>query len=84
MIVVTGATGNVGKPLAAALAAAGDHVVAVARRPTGAQAGVRQHAADLTEPASLKPALEGPTRCSSCSPGRCLPRPAITKASSGR
>lgn len=71
MIVVTGATGNVGQPLVAALAEAGQDVVAVARRlrdtataqawqpqdtPTGR---VRRHAADLTDPASLKSALEG-------------------------
>jgi len=59
MIVVTGATGNVGKPLVAALAEAGEDVVAVARRPAGVPAGVRRYAADLTDPASLKPALEG-------------------------
>jgi uncharacterized protein YbjT (DUF2867 family) len=59
MIVVTGATGNVGKPLVAALAEAGEDVVAVARRPAAVPAGVRQEAADLTRPESLKPALEG-------------------------
>ncbi|WP_163506207.1 SDR family oxidoreductase [Fodinicola acaciae] len=57
MIVVTGATGNVGRPLVDALAAAGEQVVAVARR--SADLPVRQHLADLGEPASLKPALDG-------------------------
>jgi uncharacterized protein YbjT (DUF2867 family) len=59
MIVVTGATGNVGKPLVAALAEAGEDVVAVARRPAALPAGVRPAAADLTRPDSLKPVLEG-------------------------
>ena len=33
MIVVTGATGNVGRPLVRALAAAGEDVTAVSRKP---------------------------------------------------
>jgi uncharacterized protein YbjT (DUF2867 family) len=60
MIVVTGATGNVGRPLVAALAAAGEHVTAVSRQISGGAApGVRQVRADLSEPAGLKPAVEG-------------------------
>ena len=61
MIVVTGATGNIGRPLVAALASAGEHVTAVSRNPS-AQApapGVRQYRADLAEPAALTPALQG-------------------------
>lgn len=56
MIVITGATGNVGTPLVKALAAAGKEVTAVSRRPSDLP-GHRQ--GDLTEPESLKPALEG-------------------------
>jgi uncharacterized protein YbjT (DUF2867 family) len=58
MIVVTGATGNVGQPLVAALAEAGEDVIAVSRRPGPASPGIRPYAADLTEPVGLKPALE--------------------------
>ncbi|MFC7585447.1 SDR family oxidoreductase [Nonomuraea antimicrobica] len=61
MIVVTGATGNVGQPLVQALAAAGEQVTAVSRRISelDVPVGVRRRQADLTEPASLKPALHG-------------------------
>lgn len=58
MIVITGATGNVGRPLVQALAAAGEQVTAVSR--TGsAPAGARAHQADLSQPETLKPALDG-------------------------
>jgi len=59
MIVVTGATGNVGAPLVAALLDAGEEVTAVARGITGAPPPARAVPADLTEPESLKPALDG-------------------------
>jgi uncharacterized protein YbjT (DUF2867 family) len=61
MIVVTGATGNVGRPLVRALAAAGAKVTAVSRRAgsAGVPAGVLTMAADLTDPESLWPALDG-------------------------
>lgn len=59
MIVVTGATGNVGRPLTQALADAGEQVTAVSRREGAVPAGVRHLAADLTDPASLAPALDG-------------------------
>ncbi|ARF53471.1 NAD(P)H-binding protein [Streptomyces gilvosporeus] len=61
MIVVTGATGNVGRPLMAALVAAGEQVTAVSRRipTTQLPTGVRHHQADLTEPKNLKPVLDG-------------------------
>jgi uncharacterized protein YbjT (DUF2867 family) len=59
MIVVTGATGNVGQPLVQALVEAGEQVTAVSRKTTDVPAGVRYHQADLTEPDSLKPALDG-------------------------
>jgi uncharacterized protein YbjT (DUF2867 family) len=61
MIVVTGATGNVGRPLVAALAAAGEKVTAVSRRITATDVGpeVRARQADLAEPESLSAALIG-------------------------
>jgi uncharacterized protein YbjT (DUF2867 family) len=59
MIVVTGATGNVGAPLVAELAAAGERVTAVSRRPAAMPAGVRHIPADLTDAESLRPALDG-------------------------
>lgn len=57
MIVVTGATGNVGRPLVRSLVAAGEDVLAVSRG-TGIE-GVRHHQADLTDPSTLSPALAG-------------------------
>ncbi|MFI9272684.1 SDR family oxidoreductase [Kitasatospora sp. NPDC052896] len=61
MIVVTGATGNVGRPLTRALAEAGRQVTAVSRHPAAVPDGVRHLAADLAEPAGLEPALAGAT-----------------------
>jgi uncharacterized protein YbjT (DUF2867 family) len=57
MIVVTGATGNVGRPLVQALTEAGEAVRAVSRHAPASDAG--HWTADLAEPDSLKPALEG-------------------------
>ena len=59
MIVVTGATGNVGRPLTQALAEAGQQVTAVSRHAAAVPDGVRHLVADLAEPADLKPALAG-------------------------
>ncbi|MEU9857939.1 NAD(P)H-binding protein [Streptomyces sp. NPDC047974] len=61
MIVVTGATGNIGRPLVAALAEAGEDVVAVSRnaQPAGLPDGVRAVQASLGDFASMKPVLEG-------------------------
>ncbi|WP_433854515.1 SDR family oxidoreductase [Streptomyces kronopolitis] len=59
MIVVTGATGNIGRPLTQALAEAGRQVTAVSRHTAAVPEGVRHVAADLTEPAGLKPTLAG-------------------------
>lgn len=70
MIVVTGATGNVGRSLVAALAAAGERVTAVARRiDPGTSAGVRHVPADLTDPGSLRLALDGATVLFLLTPG---------------
>jgi uncharacterized protein YbjT (DUF2867 family) len=59
MIVVTGATGNVGRPLTRALAEAGQQVTAVSRHAAVVPDGVRHVVADLAEPAGLEPALAG-------------------------
>ncbi|WP_030189208.1 SDR family oxidoreductase [Streptomyces violaceorubidus] len=59
MIVVTGATGNIGRPLTRALAEAGEQVTAVSRHPAAVPDGVRHLVADLAEPAGLRPALAG-------------------------
>ncbi|MEJ8651138.1 NAD(P)H-binding protein [Streptomyces sp. MS1.AVA.3] len=59
MIVVTGATGNVGRPLTQALTKAGEQVTAVSRHAAAVPDGVRHVAADLAEPAGLTPALDG-------------------------
>lgn len=60
MIVVTGASGNVGRPLVEALAAAGEKVTAVSRSPLTHElpGGVRHVRADLADPGTLGPALE--------------------------
>ncbi|MEU6247090.1 NAD(P)H-binding protein [Glycomyces sp. NPDC047010] len=59
MITVTGATGNVGRPLVEALTAAGEQVATVARGEAAPAEGVTHHRADLAEPETLKPALDG-------------------------
>ncbi|MEU5598284.1 NAD(P)H-binding protein [Streptomyces sp. NPDC020298] len=61
MIVVTGATGNVGRTLVRLLVGAGERVTGVARRITEADVppGVRAVAAELGDAESLRPALEG-------------------------
>ncbi|MFC7548145.1 NAD(P)H-binding protein [Plantactinospora sp. GCM10030261] len=61
MIVVVGATGNVGGPLVGALAAAGARVTAVSRGTPEVPVpdGVQHLRADLVEPASLRPVLDG-------------------------
>ncbi|RDI29748.1 SDR family oxidoreductase [Lentzea flaviverrucosa] len=53
MIVVTGATGNIGRPLTRALAEAGEQVTAVSRHAAEVPPGVRHVQADLARPDSL-------------------------------
>ncbi|WP_327045598.1 NAD(P)H-binding protein [Microbispora sp. NBC_01189] len=74
MIVVTGATGNVGRVLVRLLAEAGEEVTAVARRVSAADVpeGVRTVAADLADPAGLRPALEGADALFLVTPGDYL------------
>ncbi|MFE5941916.1 SDR family oxidoreductase [Streptomyces sp. NPDC056480] len=59
MIVVTGATGNVGRPLTRALVEAGQEVTTVSRHAAAVPDGVRHVVADLAEPAGLAPLLAG-------------------------
>jgi len=59
MIVVTGATGNVGRPLTRALTEAGQQVTTVSRHAAAAPEGGRHLRADLADPAGLEPALAG-------------------------
>ncbi|MER6956254.1 NAD(P)H-binding protein [Streptomyces sp. NPDC000618] len=61
MIVVTGATGNIGRTLVPLLAEAGEDVVAVSRRPEsdGLPAGARRAQADIGNSASVRPVLDG-------------------------
>lgn len=61
MIVVTGATGNVGRPLVAALTAAGERVTAVTRSAPSHDlpVGARHVRADLADPSTLGAAVTG-------------------------
>jgi uncharacterized protein YbjT (DUF2867 family) len=61
MIVVTGATGNVGRSLVQALAEAGQRLTAVSRgvAPVDLPSGARHVRADLAEPETLRPAFDG-------------------------
>ncbi|MFF1867261.1 NAD(P)H-binding protein [Kitasatospora herbaricolor] len=61
MIVVTGATGNVGRSLVQAMAGAGQQVTAVSRgtAPVDLPRGTRHLRADLSAPETLGPALDG-------------------------
>ncbi|MFC4530893.1 NAD(P)H-binding protein [Sphaerisporangium dianthi] len=61
MIVVTGATGNVGRTLVRALAAAGEAVTAVSRGVSEGTVpdGVPHKRADLADPESLRPVFDG-------------------------
>jgi uncharacterized protein YbjT (DUF2867 family) len=59
MILVTGATGNVGRHVVAQLRAAGTPVRAFVRRPVGLPAGVEAVAGDLGDPDTLPAGLAG-------------------------
>ncbi|WP_027660812.1 SDR family oxidoreductase [Salinispora fenicalii] len=61
MFLVTGATGNVGRRVVARLIAAGHDVRAIVRDPSRAElpAGVAAVTADLADPATLRPHLDG-------------------------
>ncbi|ADB33346.1 NmrA family protein [Kribbella flavida DSM 17836] len=53
MIVITGATGNIGRSLVQALVTAGEPATAVSRKEAAFPAGVRHQRTDFTEPGSL-------------------------------
>lgn len=61
MIVVTGATGNVGRSLVRFLMTAGERVTAVSRGVADADVpeGVQRRPADLSDPESLRPVFDG-------------------------
>ncbi|GLZ05187.1 NmrA family transcriptional regulator [Actinomadura sp. NBRC 104412] len=61
MIVVTGATGNVGRSLVRALTEAGERVTAVSRglAPVDLPSGAGHARADLSAPRTLRPAFDG-------------------------
>ncbi|MER5862047.1 NAD(P)H-binding protein [Kitasatospora sp. NPDC002040] len=59
MIVVTGATGNVGQELVRTLVEVGEQVAAVSRHAAELPLGAVHFAADLADPGSLRPALAG-------------------------
>jgi uncharacterized protein YbjT (DUF2867 family) len=60
MILVTGATGNIGRELVGVLAERGEQVRALVRQPEdGLPPGVAQAAADLNSPDSMRAALAG-------------------------
>lgn len=58
-VAVVGGTGVLGKPLVAALAARGDEVRALSRKPAKLAAGVSHHRVDLTSGEGLADALGG-------------------------
>lgn len=80
MIVVTGATGNIGRPLVETLAAAGETVKAVSRNAAEVPEGVNHFRADLDDPASLKPAFEGADKLFLLTPGPQFDLAAIVEA----
>jgi uncharacterized protein YbjT (DUF2867 family) len=59
MILVTGATGNVGSEVVRAVIAAGEEVRALVRRADALPAGVESYVGDLNEPDSLADAFAG-------------------------
>ncbi|SNT60205.1 Uncharacterized conserved protein YbjT, contains NAD(P)-binding and DUF2867 domains [Actinomadura meyerae] len=62
MILVTGSTGNIGSELVDILAAGGEPVRALVRKPPASpRDGVEYVTGDLDDPASLRPALTGAT-----------------------
>lgn len=62
MIVITGATGNVGRPLVEALVAKGESVTAVSRGEADFPPGVAHRIADLANPETLDAAFAGADR----------------------
>ncbi|WP_026930005.1 NAD(P)H-binding protein [Glycomyces tenuis] len=80
MIVVTGATGNIGRPLVEALCAAGESVTALSRSHHESTAAVTWVRADPADPASLKPAFDGADKLFLMAPGPQFDLTAIVDA----
>lgn len=59
VVLVTGATGAVGQTITRSLAAAGARVHVLVRRPTPVEGASVTHVGDITQPSSLRAALEG-------------------------
>ncbi|MEV5825777.1 NAD(P)H-binding protein [Spirillospora sp. NPDC052242] len=72
MIVVTGATGNVGGAVVRLLTGAGEKVTAVSRHIADAPEGAVAMRADLADAASLRPALDGADAVFLCPAGDLL------------
>ncbi|MDR7382123.1 NAD(P)H-binding protein [Promicromonospora iranensis] len=79
MIVVTGSTGNIGRPLVEALTEAGESVTAVSRHPVELPRGTRHVTGDLADPHSLEPAFQGADRLFLMAPDPTLPVAEIVK-----
>lgn len=79
MIVVTGSTGNIGRPLVEALTAAGEQVTAVSRNPIGLPDGARHFAGDLAGPSALEAAFRGADRMFLMVPDPALPVADVVK-----
>lgn len=62
MIAVLGATGRIGRPLAEALADTPGEAIAVVRRPEASDLPIPARRGDLTDPASIRAALDGVSR----------------------
>ena len=86
MIVVTGATGNVGSALVRLLADAGEKVRAVSRRitPKEVPQGAVAHRADLRESSQLGPALDGAEALFLLTPPELLDAPHSLRAAVAR
>lgn len=80
MIVVTGATGNVGRELARLLAESGEQVTAVSRHQAELPEGVRHHSADLAQSGNLAPAFAGAEALFLLTPGGPIDLPAVLDA----
>lgn len=82
MIVVTGATGNIGRPLIERLSAAAP-VRALSRRPRESTDRVTYIEADLGDPADLKSAFAGADKLFLLTPGPQFDLPAIVDVAEG-
>jgi uncharacterized protein YbjT (DUF2867 family) len=84
MIVVTGATGNIGRPLLDLLTAAGEPVTAVSRNPVDLPDGARHVAGNLNDPDGLERAFRGADRLFLMVPDPALPVSRIVETARAR